>query len=312
MKRLLTVEEAAEYTGFSVRYLRRLIFERVEGLAVVIREPYGLLVHTLAYGGLRWGEACALRRGRCDLLRSRLEVLESLGEASGGQYFGPTKTYETRTVVVPGFLRDLLAEHLVGTVAKDRQALVFTAAAGPRCGTRTSTAGSGGRPWQGAGSEPGEALRRDHDGRPEGPEALEEVGGVGGGLQGGELVNDEQHCLACGLAGRGVVGEVLQEEAPQAGGLLLEGQALKEEVGGVDVVEGEGAVEAVGDGSEEGPVTVGHAGDIALDELVDLGGVGPASRRAGLRRRESSSPEDRGGPGGPDAARSRTLRAISR
>ena len=28
MKRLLTVEEAAEYTGFTIRYLRRLIFER--------------------------------------------------------------------------------------------------------------------------------------------------------------------------------------------------------------------------------------------------------------------------------------------
>jgi excisionase family DNA binding protein len=28
MKRLLSVEEASEYTGFSVRYLRRLIFER--------------------------------------------------------------------------------------------------------------------------------------------------------------------------------------------------------------------------------------------------------------------------------------------
>lgn len=28
MRKLLTVEEAAEYSGFSVRYLRRLIFER--------------------------------------------------------------------------------------------------------------------------------------------------------------------------------------------------------------------------------------------------------------------------------------------
>jgi excisionase family DNA binding protein len=28
MKRLLSIDEAAEYTGFSVRYLRRLIFER--------------------------------------------------------------------------------------------------------------------------------------------------------------------------------------------------------------------------------------------------------------------------------------------
>ncbi|MGH8924014.1 MAG: tyrosine-type recombinase/integrase [Acidimicrobiia bacterium] len=103
-----------------------LTAEEVERLASVIREPYSTLVHLLAYGGLRWGEAAALRRKRCHLLRSRLEVAESLSEARGQLHFGPTKTYRTRTVVIPAFLRDLLAEHLAREVDDDPDALVFT------------------------------------------------------------------------------------------------------------------------------------------------------------------------------------------
>lgn len=100
--------------------------EEVERLAAAIREPYGTLVYVLAYGGIRWGEAAAVRRKRCQLLRSRIEVAESMSEARGQLHFGPTKTYRTRLVVVPGFLRDLLAEHLARRVEDDPDALVFT------------------------------------------------------------------------------------------------------------------------------------------------------------------------------------------
>ncbi|MGZ8785708.1 MAG: hypothetical protein ACXW1Y_09130 [Acidimicrobiia bacterium] len=53
------------------RRRRRLFLDadQVERLATSIREPYGTLVYLLAYGGLRWGEAAALRRGCCDLQR---------------------------------------------------------------------------------------------------------------------------------------------------------------------------------------------------------------------------------------------------
>jgi integrase len=104
--------------------------EEVEHLASAIREPYATLVYLLAYGGLRWGEAAALRRKRCDLLRSRLEVAESLADVRGHLHFGPTKTYRSRLVVVPGFLRDLLAEHLARYVDDDPSALVFTSPQG--------------------------------------------------------------------------------------------------------------------------------------------------------------------------------------
>jgi integrase len=109
---------------------RFLTVAEVERLAEAIRPPYDVLVYTLAYGGLRWGEAAALRRERCDLLRSRLEVTESLSEAWGGLQFGSTKTHRRRTVVIPGFLRDLLASHLVSEVADDPAALVFTSSEG--------------------------------------------------------------------------------------------------------------------------------------------------------------------------------------
>jgi integrase len=100
--------------------------KEVERLVVAIREPYGTLAYLLAYGGLRWGEAAALRRKRCDLLRSRIEVAESLSEARGMLHFGATKTYRRRMVIIPGFLRELLAEHLAREVDDDPEALVFT------------------------------------------------------------------------------------------------------------------------------------------------------------------------------------------
>jgi integrase len=84
----------------------------------------------LAYGGLRWGEVAALRRSRCHLLRSRLEVVESVAEVGGRLYLGETKTYQRRTVVIPAFLRDLLAEHLGSQVSRDPDAFVFSGATG--------------------------------------------------------------------------------------------------------------------------------------------------------------------------------------
>jgi integrase len=104
--------------------------DEVERLATAIRQPYGTLIYVLAYGGLRWGEAAALKRGRCDLLRSRLEVAESLSEARGELHFGSTKTNRSRMVGVPGFLRDLLAAHLARNVESEPGSLVFTSPLG--------------------------------------------------------------------------------------------------------------------------------------------------------------------------------------
>ena len=79
------------------REMRFLAADQVTELARVVGAPYDTLIYSLAYGGLRWGEAAALRRGRCQLMRSRLEVVESLAEVDGRLYFGPTKTYQRRS-----------------------------------------------------------------------------------------------------------------------------------------------------------------------------------------------------------------------
>ena len=67
--------------------------EQVGILAGALGTPNDLLCYVLAFGGLRWGEAAALRRSRCDVTRSRVQVVESLAEVGGRLHFGPTKTY---------------------------------------------------------------------------------------------------------------------------------------------------------------------------------------------------------------------------
>jgi integrase len=110
------------------REMQFLSADQVEALAESTGE-FSLLVYVLAYTGIRWGEAVALRRARCDLLRRRLHIIESMAEVSGQRFFGPTKTYQRREVGVPAFLAELLAEHLA-TLPDDPDALVFTSANG--------------------------------------------------------------------------------------------------------------------------------------------------------------------------------------
>lgn len=97
---------------------------QVDALAEAVPPAHRTLVYLLAYGGLRWGEAVALRRRRCDLLRGRVDIAESLAEIRGQLHFGPPKTHQRRVVALPAFLRDLLAEQLAGRTA-DPEALVF-------------------------------------------------------------------------------------------------------------------------------------------------------------------------------------------
>jgi site-specific recombinase XerC len=105
------------------RYLDR---GEVAGLAEACG-PYRPLVLVLAYCGLRWGEAAALRVRRVDTMRGRLDVAESLTEINGEAVFGTPKSHQSRSVPVPAFLRDILAERVAGL---DADALVFSAPRG--------------------------------------------------------------------------------------------------------------------------------------------------------------------------------------
>lgn len=87
------------------------------------------MVYVLAYGGVRFGELAALRRRRVDLDARKLRVEESVAEAKGGHTIGGTKTHQSRTVSLPGFVADVLAEWLA-EVPDDPEAFVFPSSSG--------------------------------------------------------------------------------------------------------------------------------------------------------------------------------------
>lgn len=107
-----------------------LTFEQVHAVANAVPDRYRALIYVLAYGGLRWGEAAALRRSRCNLLRNRLEIQESVSEVAGHLHYGSPKTKQSRTVVIPEPVKEVLAAHLAEYVPNDADALVFTTETG--------------------------------------------------------------------------------------------------------------------------------------------------------------------------------------
>lgn len=85
-----------------------------------------LLVYVLAYCGLRWGEATALRVRDVNLLRRRISVTRAVRYIRGtGFKVGDTKGKEDRTVPVPGFLAAMLEAAVTGAAGPD--ALIFPA-----------------------------------------------------------------------------------------------------------------------------------------------------------------------------------------
>lgn len=108
---------------------RILTSEQVQLLAASMPDRYQVLAYVLAYTGIRFGEAAALRRSRCDVAAAHLHIAESLAEVAGDLHFGPTKTHRRRTVVIPATVRDDLAKHL-DTVDHAPHALVFTSPTG--------------------------------------------------------------------------------------------------------------------------------------------------------------------------------------
>ena len=87
------------------------------------------LILTLAYGGLRWGEAVALRIGRVDILRRRVAIVEAATEVSGRLVFGEPKTHRRRFVHIPEFVSDLIGQHLANRPS-DPDELVWAAPQG--------------------------------------------------------------------------------------------------------------------------------------------------------------------------------------
>jgi integrase len=114
------------------RHPRFLDPSEISSIAEEIPERYRALVYLLAYGGLRIGEASALRVRNLDLTRGIIMVVENAPEVRGRRFTGETKSRRVRAVHIPPFLRDMLTEHLATNGnAQDPRALVFT---GPEWG----------------------------------------------------------------------------------------------------------------------------------------------------------------------------------
>lgn len=95
-----------------------LTHRQVEELARACRYPS--LVRFLAYTGLRWGEATALRVRNVDLGKRRLMVREAVAEVNGKHILGSVKSHERRVVAYPGFLDAELAAQCSGKGQDDR------------------------------------------------------------------------------------------------------------------------------------------------------------------------------------------------
>lgn len=83
----------------------------------------GGLVTFLAWSGLRWGEATALRWSDVDLGKRRVKVHRAVSEVNGELIEGTPKTHEHRTVIVP-------RHALPSGSSTTRNGLVFTAPRG--------------------------------------------------------------------------------------------------------------------------------------------------------------------------------------
>ncbi|MGP9838034.1 site-specific integrase [Arthrobacter sp. 179] len=97
-----------------------LSHEQVHELAAVSKYP--LLVRTLAYCGLRWGEATGLRVCDVDTGRGRLNIEQNAVAVGGKIIVGTPKNHRRRSVPFPRFLADGLAAECAG---RHREDLVF-------------------------------------------------------------------------------------------------------------------------------------------------------------------------------------------
>jgi integrase len=110
---------------------RSLTVDEVRALAAAVPARYGCMVLVLAFGGLRFGEATALRR--CDVAADGTTVrVERSARNVGGQWIvGPPKSEAgRRTVALPGSVAAALVEHLATYVPARDDALVFGTSTG--------------------------------------------------------------------------------------------------------------------------------------------------------------------------------------
>lgn len=95
--------------------MRFLTVEEVGQLVDAIDGRYQALILLLAYGGLRIGEALALRRVDVDPLRAFVRVEQTASWVKGKLHLNPLKTKKgRRQVPIPRAVAEAVAAHLAG------------------------------------------------------------------------------------------------------------------------------------------------------------------------------------------------------
>lgn len=99
---------------------RKHVYLTHEQVALLANQAgeHGTLVRFLAYTGLRWGEATALRVRDIDMLRRRVTVSENAVMVGGTIVVGTPKTHRARSVPFPASLAEELAM-LCGSKSRD-------------------------------------------------------------------------------------------------------------------------------------------------------------------------------------------------
>lgn len=131
------VSNPARGVKLPARTPRRNVYLSAQQLDHLATEAgqYRSLVLFLGVGGLRWGEAAALRVGDVDFLRRRIELHRNAVQVGGEAVVGTLKSGKNRTVALPGFVVDELAATCRG---KDRDALIWPSAVGGYLGPPSS------------------------------------------------------------------------------------------------------------------------------------------------------------------------------
>lgn len=113
------------------RPARSLTVAEVQALAAKVPDRYSALVLVLAFGGLRFGEATALRRSDVGNKGAQLKVERSVRYLNKRWVVGDPKTDAgRRTVALPGVVATALAQHLKQFVPEGDDALLFGTATG--------------------------------------------------------------------------------------------------------------------------------------------------------------------------------------
>ncbi len=99
-----------------------LTHEQVRDLAAGCGDEYADLVLFLAYTGLRWGDMAALKVGRIDMLRRRIDVSEGVTAPRGQLVWSTPKSHASPSVPFPAFLATAIAKRCEG---RKKDELVF-------------------------------------------------------------------------------------------------------------------------------------------------------------------------------------------